>query len=122
MRKPNVATAIPKRRYMLGAYTIVVLEEIESEDDVDYECLLAAVKDGHDDPEVYITCEKSVTAEAGKGTHIVRVFAAQLEPQKSGMIIDQSDAWADRDAFTAYALAGFRQMLQLQDEEVIPLS
>lgn len=122
MLKPNISTAIPKRRYRFGAYTIIVLEEIESDDKIDYECLLAAVKDGHNDPEVYIACEKAPSTETGKGTHIVRVFAAQLDPQQSGRIIDQSDAWTDRDAFISYALSGFQQMLQLQDEHAIPLS
>ena len=122
MRKPSISTAIPKRRYKFGVYTIVVLGEIESKGNVGYEYLLAAVKDGQDHPEVYITCEKATTAEADKGTHIVRVFATQLEPQQTGKIIDQADTWKDEERFIAYALSGFRQMLQLQDEQVILLS
>ena len=122
MRKPSISTAIPKRRYKFGAYTITVLGDIESDDNVDYEYLLAAVKDGHPHPEVYITCEKATAAETDRGTHIVRVFATQLGGQRAGKIIDQADTWKDQEAFIAYAISGFRQMLQLQDEQVILLS
>ena len=91
MRKPNICRAIPKQRYKLGDYTIVVLEDIESEDEVEYEYLLAAIRDGRPEPEVYITCEKTHTATAVDG-HAVRVFAARLGDQASGQIIDRSDA------------------------------
>jgi hypothetical protein len=122
MQKPDISSAIPKQRYKFGAYTIVVLGEIESKGVVKYEYLLAAIKDGHNEPEVYITCEKAPTAKSSNGTHIVRVFAKQIDQQQSGKIIDQSNSWADMDAFVSYTLSGFRQMLQLQDEQPILLS
>lgn len=118
MRKPNICRAIPKQRYKLGDYTIVVLEDIESKDGIDYEYLLAAVRDGRDEPEVYISCEKSRTATDG---HAVRVFAARLDDQACGQIIDRSGRWAHREAFVSYALTGFQQMLQLQDERPVPI-
>ena len=121
MQKPNISSAIPKQRYRLGAYTIVVLGEIESTDEKEYKCLLAAVEDGHSEPEVYITCEKA-PAETGNGIHIVRVFAVQLGHQESGRIIDRSRKWASQDAFVSYALSGFQQMLQLQDENPVPIA
>ena len=86
-----------------------------------YEYLLAAIKDGHNTPEVYITCEKASAEDSSLGTHIVRVFAQKLG-QESGNIIDQSNSWASREAFITYALSGFQQMLQLQDEQPVPLS
>lgn len=122
MQKPDISRAIPKQRYKFGAYTIVVLGEIESRDEFKYEYLLAAIKDGHNKPEVYITCEKASVAKSSDGTHIVRVFAEQLDQQESGKIIDQSNSWADRNAFISYALSGFQQMLRLQDEQPIPLA
>jgi len=132
MHKPNISTAIPKQRYKFGAYTIVVLEEIESEDGVEYNYLLAGIKDGHNEPEIYISCEKAQHDTSGnhsteqgstdKGTHIIRVFSAQLDAEQSGAIIDQSDSWGDRDAFISYGLSGFRQMLGLNDEEPYPIS
>ena len=122
MQKPNISTAIPKQRYKFGAYTIVVLEEIESEDEIEYNYLLAGIKDGHNEPEIYISCEKAQPDAIKKGTHIVRVFAKQLDAKQSGAIIDQSDSWSDRDAFISYGLSGFQQMLGLNDEEPYPIS
>ena len=92
MQKPSISTAIPKKRYKFGAYTIVVLEEILSNDEIEYEYLLAAIKDGHNEPEVFITCEKASATEVSKGSHIVRVFAEQLSAEESGKIIDQSNS------------------------------
>ena len=117
MQKPDISTAIPKQRYKYGAYTIVVLEEIESRDEIEYIYLLAGIKDGHNEPEIYISCEKAQPTLSEKGTHIIRVFAKQLETEQSGAMIDQSDAWSDRDAFISYGLSGFKQMLGLDDEE-----
>lgn len=122
MQKPDISTAIPKQHYKFGGYTIVVLEEIESKDNTEYEYLLAAIKDGHNEPEIYISCEKAPAKSSHQGTHIVRVFAEQLPPEESGKIIDQSNTWSDKSAFITYALSGFQQMLQLQDEQAIPLS
>ena len=117
MQKPDISTAIPKQRYKFGAYTIVVLEEIESADDIEYIYLLAGIKDGHNEPEIYISCEKAQLSSIEKGTHIIRVFAKQLTAEQAGAIIDQSNAWDDRDAFITYGLSGFKQMLGLDDEE-----
>lgn len=122
MHKPNISTALPKQRYKFGAYTIVVLEDIESEDEIEYNYLLAGIKDGHNEPEIYISCEKAPSDPTGpnsmeKGTHIIRVFAEQLDTEQSGAIIDQSDSWSDRDAFISYGLSGFQQMCGLDDEE-----
>ena len=117
MQKPNISTAIPKQRYKFGAYTIVVLEEIESEDEIEYNYLLAGIKDGHNEPDIYISCEQAQPESAGEGTHIIRVFAKQLDAEQSGAIIDQSDSWGDRESFISYGLSGFQQMLGLTDEE-----
>ncbi len=89
MQKPNISTAIPKQRYKFGAYTIVVLEEIESESESEYVYLLAGIKDGHNEPEIYITCEKASSVSLENGTHIIRLFAKQLDEQGSGTVIDQ---------------------------------
>ena len=117
MQKPNISTAIPKQRYKFGAYTIVVLEEIESKNEIEYIYLLAGIKDGHNEPEIYITCEKAQPEFTEKGSHIIRVFAEQLDSEQSGGVIDQSDSWRDRGAFISYGLSGFKQMLGLEDEE-----
>ncbi|MCY4420820.1 MAG: hypothetical protein OXC42_06155 [Gammaproteobacteria bacterium] len=121
MLRPNISRAIPKQRYKLGAYTIVVLDSIESKDQVEYECMLAAIEDGRDEPEVFITCEKSQT-EPATDDRLVRVFATQLGEEASGRIVDSSSQWASRDAFVSYALSGFQQMLQLQDEKPVPIT
>ncbi len=117
MQKPNISIAIPKQRYKFGAYTIVVLEEIESKGEIEFLYLLAGIKDGHNEPEIYITCEKAQPDSIEKGSHIIRVFAQQLDSEQSGSVIDQSNSWSDRDAFVSYGLSGFKQMLGLEDEE-----
>ncbi|MGI9228019.1 MAG: hypothetical protein ACR2PU_04425 [Gammaproteobacteria bacterium] len=122
MKKPSISTAIPKQRYKFGAYTIVVLEEIVSHGEIEYDYLLAAIKDGQNEPEIYISCEKASETDSHNGSHIIRVFAQQLDPKDSGEIVNQSNSWANREAFISYALSGFQQMLQLQDEQPIPLS
>ena len=122
MQKPDISTAIPKQRYKFGAYTVVVLEDIQSKSDTEYEYLLAAIKDGHNEPEIYISCEKASVELSKQGTHIVRVFSDQLPDEGSGRIIDQSNSWSDKNSFVSYALSGFQQMLGLQDEQAIPLS
>lgn len=122
MQKPNISTAIPKQRYKFGAYTIVVLEEIDSKDEIEYVYLLAGIKDGHNEPEIYITCEQAPPVSSANGTHIIRVFAKQMSEQESGAVIDQSDSWCDREAFIAYGLSGFQQMLGLGDEEPYQLT
>jgi len=122
MQKPNISTAIPKQRYKFGAYTIVVLEEIESEDDIVYNYLLAGIKDGHNEPEIYISCEQAQPESSGEGAHIIRVFAKQLDAEQSGAIVDQSDSWSDRESFISYGLSGFQQMLGLTDEKPYAIS
>ena len=48
--KPKIDTAIPQRRYQLGAYTVVVLGEIESSDGKDYRYVAAVVREGDPEP------------------------------------------------------------------------
>jgi len=89
---------------------------------LEYNYLLAGIKDGHNEPEIYISCERAQSdsnksGSSAKGTHIIRVFAKQLGAEQSGAIIDQSDTWNDREAFISYGLSGFQQMLGLTDEE-----
>ena len=84
--------------------------------------MLAGIKDGHNEPEIYISCEKAQADSSNNGAYIVRVFAAQLEAEQSGAVIDQSDKWRDRDAFISYGLSGFQQMLGLNDEEPYPIT
>ena len=62
MSKPAFKTAIPKRRYKLGEFSIVVLGEVESEDDIDYQYILAVVQGQDPEPGLYITAEKSGNA------------------------------------------------------------
>ena len=57
MDKPEIKTAIPKRRYRLGEFSLVVLDEIDSTDDVDYNYILAVVRESEAEPGLYITAQ-----------------------------------------------------------------
>ena len=58
MRRPSIQTAIPVRRYQLGAFLLTFLDEISSADDVQYRFLLAVTREGESQPGMYITSEK----------------------------------------------------------------
>ena len=50
MSKPGIVTAIPKRRYTLGEFSLVVLGEIESNDNRDYGYIMAVVRGTDPEP------------------------------------------------------------------------
>lgn len=63
MQGPKITTAIPKRRYQLGDYNVVILGDVESPDPVRYLHILALVPEGATDPHVYVTCERDAGGE-----------------------------------------------------------
>ena len=97
MHKPGIQTAIPKRRYRLGEFTVTVLGDVDSNDGIDY-CYIAAVIQGQDpEPGIYLTAER----EAGGG------YAE---------VIGNSEQWGELDAFVGEVLDVVVQVLSLTDE------
>ena len=108
MHKPGFKTAIPRHRYKLGEFTLVVLGEVESSDGIDYQYILAVVKGQDPEPGLYITSEKTTDPT---GEHSMRVI------MKDGAeVIGTSAEWGSLDPFVNEALAIVSKILNLDDE------
>ena len=110
MNKPGIVTAIPRRRYRLGEFSLVVLGEIESNDDRDYRYIMAVVQGDDPQPGIYLTAERN--REAGNSGFDMRLVMRDGED-----VIGSSADWQDLDAFTDEAIRIVRQILNLGDEE-----
>ena len=106
--KPAFKTAIPKRRYKLGEFSIVVLGEVESEDDIDYQYILAVVQGQDPEPGLYITAEKAATRGEG--------YSMRVSMKDGAEVIGSSAEWGSLDPFTDEALGIVSRMLNLGDE------
>lgn len=113
MNAPNIKTAIPKRRYVIGEFNGVLLAEIESNDPNRYQYVFAAVREGEQTPLMYVICERAPRAERDQGSHKLRVLTGNAERD-----FGVSDRWRDEDAFAEQALDIVRQTLMLSDEPV----
>lgn len=115
MALPKIQTAIPLRRYKYGEYTATLLGEINSSDGVNYCFLMALVKDGGTNPEVYITHEETAAGSAAR--YRTQVLTADAEHT-----IDQQPQALNQAAFCDFALNGIQQMFGLSDEQAVLLS
>lgn len=112
MALPTIQSAIPKRRYQFGEFTITLLTDINSSDPVSYLYIAAVLREGEPEPEVYITCE--ATTSNDENTYRIRVLSKQDEH-----IISQDKQWRHEQKFCDYALQGIQQMFELSDETPI---
>ncbi len=108
MSKPDFKTAIPKRRYKLGEFSIVVLGEVESEDDINYQYILAVVQGQDPEPGLYITAEKA--AKTGDG------YLMRVSMKDGAEVIGSAAEWGSLDPFIDEALAIVSRVLNLGDE------
>ena len=106
--KPAIATAIPRRRYRLGEFTVTVLGDIDSKDGRDYRYIAAVICGQDPEPGLYLTAEKGEPGEEGLAMRIVMQDGAE--------VIDHSKRWADLDVFVDEALRIVTRMLKLTDE------
>ena len=111
MTMPVIVTAIPKHRYQLNEFQIVLLSDIESSDNVSYQYLLAVIPEGARQPELYISAEKI----PGR-TYQMRVVAAQ-----ASQILQQSPDWHDADVFATDALLVLKKLMGLMNEEAMQI-
>lgn len=107
--KPAIATAIPRRRYRLGEFTVTVLGDIDSKDDRDYRYIAAVICGQDPEPGLYLTAEAGEPGEEGG-------LAMRLIMQDGAEVLDYSERWADLDAFVDEALRIITRMLKLTDE------
>ncbi len=115
MNKPHILTAIPRNRYRLGEFTVTVLDEIESDDAVEYRYVAAVVRTGQMDPGLYvISVRNQNTIESG--SHALWVIM-----RDGSQCVGIADHWSDLQEFTAAAIESIRQILNLQDEAPLKL-
>lgn len=114
---PKISTAIPRRRYRFGVYTVTVLDDIESPDAVEYRYLMAYVKDGEQQPSVFVSCERATGEQLKQGRLQIRVINRSLDE-----VIDANDQLANLDKFCDQGLKLGSQLLGLQDEQAYLLA
>jgi len=112
MALPQIKTAIPKRRYQFGEFSLVILGDIESYDGVYYHFLMGIIPDGANVPELFISAEKCPPDERQEGAYQMRVIAEQ-----ASKTINKSERWKELEAFADDALALASELLNLTDEE-----
>jgi hypothetical protein len=105
--KPSILTAIPKRRYKLGLFNVVILGDIETEDAIRYRYIAAVVQEGDPEPGIYLTCEP----------HKPDGFQMRLVMADGADVIGSDPAWRGLDEFTEAVLDTTQQLLNLGDEE-----
>lgn len=106
--RPGFKTALPRRRYKLGEFSIVVLGEIESDDGNDYRYILAVVQGQDPEPGLYITAEKAAVPAEEYSMRIIMSDGAE--------VIGSSAEWGNLDLFVEEALGIVSRVLNLGDE------
>jgi len=112
MERPNFRTAIPKRRYRLGEFTITILGEIDSEEIVEYQYILAVVREGDSQPGMYLTAEKRQAGQKRMSDYEMRLIM-----QDGTQVVGTSEHWKELEIFAKDALQMVQTILNLQDEE-----
>ncbi len=110
--KPDIKTAIPKRRYQVGEFVVVVLGEIESGDGIDYRYIAAVVREGDSEPGMYVTVEAPPVDNEHQAT-----LAMRLILRDGSEIIGASDDWDKLERFVEDALDVVIRVLNLGDQE-----
>jgi len=111
MNKPGIVTAIPARRYKYGEFTVVILGEIESNDNIDYHFIMAVIRGNDPDPGIYITAEQTPPADTVMADYTMRILM-----QDGTEVLGASNEWKDIGAFAGAALDVVGRVLQLTDE------
>lgn len=107
--KPGIRTAIPKRRYRFGEFTLTVLGDVESSDGIDYQYIMAVIQGQDPEPGMYITAERP--EEPGG-----RELSMRLVMRDGAEVIGSSDQWISLDMFTGEAIDIVTRILNLSDE------
>lgn len=107
--KPEIRTAIPRRRYRLGEFTLIVLGDIASGDGIDYQYIMAVIQGQDPEPGLYITAERP---ESPGG----RELSMRLVMRDGSEVIGSSEQWVSLDMFTGEAIDIVSRILSLSDE------
>lgn len=109
MQIPKFATAIPRRRYKIGEFQAVILAEVESQDGADYELVFALVREGENEPLMYITLERV------RGEELPWQMTVRLEDQSRSY--PAGDEMRDINNFAAASIDAVVKLFKLEDEE-----
>ena len=107
--RPAIRTAIPKRRYRLGEFTLTVLGDVESSDGIDYQYIMAVIQGQDPEPGMYITAERTDSPGG-------RELLMRLVMRDGAEIIGSSDQWVSLEMFTGEAIDIVSRILGLSDE------
>jgi hypothetical protein len=110
MNKPAIITAIPKRRYKYGEFTVVVLGDVVSSDGIDYHYIMAVVKGQDSEPGLYVTAEKAGSKDR-QADYTMRILM-----RDGAEVIANSPAWGELDGFVREGLEIVSEVLELSDE------
>jgi len=113
---PKISTAIPKKRYQLGEYSITLLGEVETPDFPGYFYIMAFVPEGKTEPVLYICSEKTPPNLRHEGVARLKVINSAMSE-----IMDTNDSWKNLDDFAAEAINMGAELLGIQSEQVVPL-
>ncbi len=109
--RPDIKTALPKRRYRYGEFTVVVLGDIETGDPNPYRYLMAVVREGEAEPGMYLTCEPNPDGSGVEGD-----FAMRMILPDGARYVAGADQWRDLEVFCDSGLQVLAQVLKLSDE------
>ncbi len=116
MKAPHIRTAVPRRRYEIDNFSVVVLGDVQSNDPVNYKYIMAFVDVSESEPLMYITSEENPPDKREHGRYRVRVIYGDDERNMG------SDEFpGDLEQFTEYGIQLASRLLQLTEEEPIRL-
>src|SRR5438105_5876412 len=105
---PRIKSANPRNQFKLGAYSAVLLGDIESVGSVEYK-FIVIVYDESKKPCYFVASEVNDMAEKfGGGSHFLGLFDGNGHAN-----CGTSDDWADESKFTEEALRIIRKKFQI---------
>jgi hypothetical protein len=116
VNKPNIRTAIPKRRYRFGEFNFVFLGDIDSGDANQYEYIAAILREGDPEPGIYLTAERNPPSLRDQGRYGMRLIM-----RDGAQLVRSSDDWRDLDSFVDAVIEVARDLLKLSDEQAFRL-
>jgi hypothetical protein len=108
---PKIRTAIPQRRYQFGEFAVTVLGEIDSGDARDYVFVAAFVKEGENQPRLFVVSERLPAQQRAGGSHALRMINQAMDE-----VMDIDDRWVGLSDFTDQALQIGAQVLGLEQD------
>jgi hypothetical protein len=110
MSAPSFGTAIPRHRFQIGPFSAVLLADIESKDERRYRFILAVMRPGRQQPDLFITSEPQ-NPELERGPHVICLYDGEEAPER----LDASRDWYKAEPFVMQALALVKERFHIDD-------